>query len=229
MNDPQSYLLQQLRMIEASQLQRSALMNEEVVRPRELVQGSLLALQSRQAFPDIGSTSRATAERYLLLQRLIEKQRLKQSGYLPLVSFEELKYATPANNNQMPRYGPTLPAEGDLDHVLPRTSQFPEFNNITQAHRAQLGQQLSFAGPNISNASQLASSSSEKASFPLPKVKAVPVKKLQLLSFRKAWSDLGHCPHIRKELFSRRLHQKRHDIQGKTRSVIRKSLQTSQL
>ncbi len=219
-------------MIEASQLQRSALMSEEVVRSRELVQGSLLALQSRQAFPDIGSTSRATAERYLLLQRLIEKQRLKQSGYLPLASVEELKYDTPANNTQMHRYGPILPDGGDLDHIVPRTSHFSQLNNTTQAHRAQLRQQLSCAGPNISNAaivSRVASCSSEKTSFPLPRVKPVPVKKLQLLSFRKAWSELGHCPHIRKELFSRRLHQSRHDIQGKTRSVIRQSLQTSQL
>ena len=228
MNDPQKYLSERLRMVEANnQLQRSALLNEEAARSRDLVTNSFLALQGNQSFSDVGTSSLVTTERYLLLQRLIEKHSMSQSSCPPLSTMGGLKFDATASSSQMPYYNPILSGIGALDPLQQRNLHFYEMNRIQQAGH---GQHLSSARPNTSNASivsKLAPNVSEKTSFPLPKMKTAPFKKLQLLSFRKAWSDLDHCPNncVRKEIFSRRLYQNRHEIRGSTRSVIRQSVQ----
>lgn len=228
MNDPQKYLLEHLRKVEANQLQlqQNAMMNDDATTSRGLVTSSLLAMQSRQLFPDAGNSSLATTERFLLLQRLIEKHSMNQSSCPPLTSIGGLKVGATANNTQTPSYNPMPPNTGAFD---PRHLHFHEIHGI-HSQQAGRGLQLSNARQNISNASivsKLASNVSEKTSFPLPKVKAAPVKKLQLISFRKAWSQLDHCPnnYVRKEIFSRRLYQNRHEVHGSTRSVIRQNMQ----
>lgn len=189
-------------------------MNEEAVRSRELVKSSLLGMESRQTSPNVGASSLATAERYMLLQRLIEKHRMNQSSCLSFTSIGGVKFDA------------RLPDAVTTDQLLPRNPNLYGMNAI-DAHRVGHGQQLSCAEPNVCNASlvsKLAPNVSEKTSFPLPRVKTVPFKKPQLHSFRKAWSQLDQCPHMRKEVFSRRLYENRHKIQGSTRSVIRQSL-----
>lgn len=77
-------------------------------------------------------------------------------------------------------------------------------------------------GMSPSLALEVAAKISEDASFPLPELKPRPYKKRpQLASFRKAWTQLRKHPRMQKELFSRRVHQSRYQLQGTSRSVIR--------
>lgn len=226
MNDPRIYSIDHLRMVEANQRQPNALMNSDAARSRDALKSSLLALHNLRSFQNVGAPPLAPTAMDVLLHRLVEKSGIYPSINVPLENSGGLTFDAKRNNIHMSRPDP-LSTLCDTGALVLRN---PEFHNKMTIENGddQRGKFDSCARPMMPSDS-VDSKRAIKACFPLPKAKAVPFKKPQLLSFRKLWSELETRPSMmRKEMFSRQLYHNRGSIhiQGRSiRSVIRPSNQ----